>query len=165
MHLQHPISLRRCGHWCFQEVATLTAVLLQSSHLGGNTPSLRCSQRVQSQPPWSQSLHQSLRERHTHSEREREREREGGRGREREREREGERERGRERKRRWEQVGEKVKTFSHRYIIADLIYTNLHAVPSCQVSVYHFHASKILHSLSNLNAHIQQLFTDHLHLQ
>jgi hypothetical protein len=42
---------------------------------------------------------------------------------------------------------------------------NLHAIPGCQVSVYYFHASKILHSLGNLNAHIYQLFTDHLHLK
>ena len=39
-----------------------------------------------------------------------------------------------------------------------------HAVPCCQISVYNFHTGKILHSLSNLNAHIQQLLTHNLNL-
>ena len=49
-------------------------------------------------------------------------------------------------------------------ILAFFSYHYLHAVSSCQVYVHHFHASKIFHSLGNLNAHVHQLFANDLHL-
>ena len=52
-----------------------------------------------------------------------------------------------------------VAIYSYR-----LFDSNTHAVPCCQVSVHHFHASKVLHSLGYLNAHVHQLFTHYLNL-